>query len=148
MGQMKESKGAFALEDDYLYQALDYIIYEKGERISAVTAHELYGKLLDAAGHMPLPDFDKRYKSARSVTARIRNVKKDLAIKFKVEIVKSGKKQLTYSFGRFVEAEEPPIHYATREELIESGQRTQEDFEKEDELVARLNKQIAEMDQT
>jgi hypothetical protein len=151
MAQMKESKGAFALEDDYLYQVLDYIIYEQGQKIEEVTAQGLYDRLLAAAKEMSILDFGKRYKSPRSVTARFKNVKKDLEIKFKVEIGQRGKKQKTYSFGPLAEPQEPvetkvptePVepppfdHPATAKELLEMGCIiTEEELAEEDRVLA------------
>ena len=137
MGRLKKSKGVFALEDDYLYQVLDYIISEKEQLVEGATAQELYNKLLETAKAMSIADFSQRYKSARSISARIRNVKKDLEIKFKVEIGERRKKQRTYSFGPLAEAaaeegeepnaeqepaeNEPPQNRFTKEMLGEEG---------------------------
>ena len=104
---MNTCKGDFALEDDYLFMVLNYIIYEEQEEIRGATAQGLYTILLEVAKEMKILDFAERYKSARSISARFRNIKKDLAIRFKLEIGKQRGKQLIYSIGPLPEESEP-----------------------------------------
>ncbi|MGA2363659.1 MAG: hypothetical protein ABSG73_14540 [Candidatus Aminicenantales bacterium] len=96
---MNEKKDLFAVEDDYFYLILRYVIYDKRERIRSLSPQDLYKLMVDNAEEMKLKDFQKYYKSPMSMAKHLANIKGELAREFTMDIFTRADHQREYSLG-------------------------------------------------
>ena len=99
MQKMNEKKDLFAVEDDYFYLILRYVIYDKRERIRSLSPQDLYKLMVDNAEEMKLKDFQKYYKSPMSMAKHLANIKGELEREFTMDIFTRADHQREYSLG-------------------------------------------------
>lgn len=95
--RQNEEKDYFSLEDDILYQLLDYYINEKGEELENESSRGIFYKLRDVAIDLGCErEFERTYGSPRSIGKRLVNIQDELKKQFNLEIYGKKGKQKTY----------------------------------------------------
>ncbi|MGA2361045.1 MAG: hypothetical protein ABSG73_01150 [Candidatus Aminicenantales bacterium] len=95
---MNQTKDEFVLEDDQLYQVLNYAIYEGDQTVRDLSAQELYSRLVETSEGMKMEGFAKHYRNARSMAKHLANIVSELRQKFVVDIIEKGGRRKLYSF--------------------------------------------------
>jgi hypothetical protein len=98
---MNEKKDKFAIEDDYLYLVLAHSLYIRNEFIRNMPPQDLYNHLVKTAEGMKIKDFQRRYKSAKSMTKHLANILGELKQEFEVEIFEGSSRRKEYTFKAF-----------------------------------------------
>lgn len=98
---MNQGKDKFALEDNYLYQTLHYLLYEKNILVRNESPQGLYNLLLKTAEEMQIAGFDRAVKSAVSMAKRLHQIIGELKQEMDVQIVEGRSRKKEYTFKAF-----------------------------------------------